>query len=258
MRNRSSPIIRVCRLCLQPNDLQQSHIIPEFMYKPLYHRHRMIHIAERAGQLKQQKPMQKGVREPLLCRKCEGHLNTCFEQPNTSLWRALVAQRPVGKIAMNRAMVDGMSLLQFRGFDYQSFKLLLLSVLWRASVAMHEDYAAVNLGPHENAIREMLYGRNPGSWADYPCLVCLPAEPNFGLMAAPVLTEMEGHTAYKFLLPGVVLCFVVTNRARLYWTTPRQDGSLVAPLVPRDEAPFIQSVTRLAAQALRAHRDRMK
>lgn len=174
MRNHSSQIIRVCRLCLQPNDLLDSHIIPEFMYKPLYDgKHRMIPIAERAGQLQRQKPLQKGVRELLLCLQCERRLNTCFEQPNVSLWRSMVEQQPVGNISINRLEIaEGVTALQFQGFDYHSFKLLLLSVLWRASVATHADYAAVELGPHENTIRAMLYEQNSGSCADYPCLVC--------------------------------------------------------------------------------------
>src|SRR5262245_6465697 len=251
MGNHSSQIIRVCRLCLRPNDLQDSHIIPAFMYKPLYDgKHRMIPITERAGQLQRQRPMQKGVRELRLCLQCERHLNTCFEQPNISLWRSMVTQQPVGNISINRLEIaEDVTALQFQGFDYRSFKLLLLSVLWRASVATHADYAAVDLGPHENTIREMLCEQNPGSYADYPCLVCLLTEPNFGLMAAPVQTQIDGYPSYKFLLPGVLLGFVVTNRACPYWTTPAPDGSLVAPLVAREEAPFIQSVTHLVAQA---------
>lgn len=74
-------------------------------------------------------------------------------------------------------------------------------------------------------------------------------------MAAPVQTQIDGYASYKFLLPGVLLGFVVTNRARPYWTTPTPDGSLLAPLVARAEAPFIQSVTRIVAQAWKARRD---
>lgn len=62
-------MISKCRLCLQIKDLRRSHIIPEFIYKPLYssEHNRVIEIKE--GLVPGL--MQKGYREELLCQDCE-------------------------------------------------------------------------------------------------------------------------------------------------------------------------------------------
>src|SRR3546814_16606531 len=59
-----------CALCLLPKPLQDSHIIPEFLYGVMYddkHRYNVLSLApERRERIEQ-----KGVREQLLCRDCE-------------------------------------------------------------------------------------------------------------------------------------------------------------------------------------------
>src|SRR5262245_8041911 len=251
-----SSIIRVCRLCLQPKALLASHVLPEFIYKPLYdNKHRMIPVIDVAGHMQRQKPMQQGVREPLLCLECEGHLNNSFERPNISLWRSMVTQQPVGNTTITALeLEENITVLKFEGFDYSSFKLLLLSMLWRASVATHADYVVVDLGPHEELIRQMLYEKNPGSVDDYRCIVCIPKAPNFGLMAAPVKAQSNHGIDYRFLLPGVILGFVVANSASPYVTNLFPNGSLLAPLVAQDEAPFIQNLKSLVAQTWNTRR----
>ena len=59
-----------CKLCLRESDLRYSHIIPEYFYKPMYDsKHRFMQIST-----VQEYPttfLQKGVREYLLCNRCE-------------------------------------------------------------------------------------------------------------------------------------------------------------------------------------------
>jgi len=70
--------IGACKLCGATAELRQSHIIPEFVYRPLYDsKHRAITFPadSPAGYL------QKGYRAPLLCDVCEQFLNDNFEKP---------------------------------------------------------------------------------------------------------------------------------------------------------------------------------
>ena len=63
-----------CKLCLKERNLCNSHIIPEFMYKPLYdtlHRYHMISFESD----EKNKYLRKGIREPLLCFDCEQHIS---------------------------------------------------------------------------------------------------------------------------------------------------------------------------------------
>jgi hypothetical protein len=66
------PMTDICRLCGKPSPLQRSHIIPEFLYRPLYdekHRISVVKVgSDRIGYL------QKGFTEALLCFGCEQKL----------------------------------------------------------------------------------------------------------------------------------------------------------------------------------------
>jgi hypothetical protein len=219
------------------------------MYKPLYDdKHRMIFVTEAQGRPKREKPLQLGIREALLCSVCEDEINRHYEQPNARTWRGLVERKRVRGISFSPFRCDDGSWgVHIAGFDYARFKLLLLSVLWRASVAKGQDYAEVALGRHEERLRKMLREKDPGSQADYPCLVYVFTEPSFELMARPARIRLDGYTSYQFLLPGVLLWFVVGDHTRPYSLAkfaPKEDGSLVAPFMRPDQVPLVKHAAR--------------
>lgn len=148
----------VCRLCRSCSELCDSHIIPEFMYASLYDdKHKMVSYRYGEHRITKQ-PLQKGLGERLLCEACESHLNRNFEQPNIERWMRLSEMSP-GKDGARVSVENG---------DYSSFKLLLLSILWRASVAARPEFHKVRLGPHEDRIRQMLLTLEPGEETQYP------------------------------------------------------------------------------------------
>ncbi len=56
-------------------------------------------------------------------------------------------------------------------YDYATFKLFHLSVLFRASVSSLSTFQEVNLGAlHEERIRQMLLNEDPGKDWEYPIL----------------------------------------------------------------------------------------
>ena len=63
-----------CALCREKKKLCNSHIIPEFLFKPLYDGKHQIHIISTDSDMKPKKG-QKGTREKLLCGDCEGLLS---------------------------------------------------------------------------------------------------------------------------------------------------------------------------------------
>lgn len=67
-------IFMICKLCGNKNELRNSHIIPEFFYRPLYDsKHRFNVIPLSVGERKRFE--QKGLREKLLCDKCEQQIS---------------------------------------------------------------------------------------------------------------------------------------------------------------------------------------
>ena len=74
-----------CHLCLCEDLLCQSHIIPEFLYAPLYNDEGSMMGITGFG-TKGWKPVEKGLRDALLCRNCEALLNERYEVPFQQHW----------------------------------------------------------------------------------------------------------------------------------------------------------------------------
>lgn len=193
-----------CKLCSQEKKLVNSHIIPEFAFRPLYdakHRfHKVVSdIAERNSLL------QKGVRERLLCEDCEGLF---------SKHEKYVSDVFSGKQEILLSNVNG--LVSAERMDYRSFKLFALSVLWRAGVSSIPFFHSVSLGVHEERLRKMLIANNPGRSSDYPfalTLILHEKQLMSALIMEPEATRLGGHIAYRFVFSGLVWIFVVSSHS---------------------------------------------
>lgn len=193
-----------CALCLEDKELQRSHIIPEFMYGSMYdEKHRYNVLSVRPGD--RERTEQKGARERLLCFSCEQHVSK-FEH-----YASLVIKGGAPKVQGSR---DG-NIVSVTGIDYATFKLFLLSLVWRAGIAKHAFFEQVQLGPHQERIRAMIRAGDPGPFDLYPCILWgLNMEPREvpGLMIQPSKDRVWGHTTYHFVLPGLKLVFFVSSQ----------------------------------------------
>ena len=241
-------MISNCKLCLQIKNLRRSHIIPEFIYKPLYssEHHKMIEIKEGLPGL-----LQKGYREELLCQDCENHLNVNFEHPSVEIWKTLTSQKASKTITVrevrdnqqNRALV-------FNGIDYSTFKLFLLSIIWRVSISRHSYFQKVNLGPHEEKIRQMLLSINPGKHYDYPCIINLLSESAFTPIYIPKESpRYEGHRSFRVLLTNVMIWYVISShseQADINGLAIKENGSLVATMLSPKKVALLRDAIDLA------------
>ena len=149
----------VCKLCLRVRPLRDSHIIPEWLYAPLYDsKHRAISVNSDPG--KSEQYIQKGIREKLLCEECETKLSL-YETHAAKIARDIEVAKPDS--TGNFIIVEGV--------DYSKFKLFELSLLWRASVSSHQMFAAVKLDEDEEKLRQLLLAGNPGESEDYGCML---------------------------------------------------------------------------------------
>ncbi len=89
-----------CRLCQRHKPLQNSHVVPEFFYKPSYDEKHRIY-ARIGARLAGMPPLQKGFREPLLCWDCEQKLSP-YEKYNREILYGGVENHGVSKAKQNR------------------------------------------------------------------------------------------------------------------------------------------------------------
>lgn len=200
-----------CRLCTLHKELQNSHIIPEFLFKPLYdekHRARQLSkINEQKRGYEGKKLIQKGLREKLLCFDCEQLLNNRYEKYFKEIW--------LDKKTLPNELND--TEIKIIDLDYGKFKLFHLSILFRASVSCLPEFKQVSLGKHEEFIRGMIINDLPGSDRKYPVLCHALTKGNsevqHGLITNPFKTRQpSGHISYGFCFGGCVWYYIVDSR----------------------------------------------
>ena len=193
-----------CALCQRERPVRRSHIVPEFLYLGLYdEKHRFEQIS--AAPDEPNKTLQKGLRERLLCDDCEG----LFAKWERYVSRVLRGGEPVSVVR------DG-DRLRLAELDYHSFKLLQMSILWRAGVSKLTAFAQVELGAHEEHLRKMLLDSNPGSADQYGCLMFMVVHEGAvldGLLVPPTWAQLLQHKVYRFVFGGLAFLYVVAAEA---------------------------------------------
>jgi len=162
----------ICKLCLQEKELcRESHIIPGFHYKFLYgSNNKLIYLNSQKAEVRYNSEYESDI----LCKECEegilGRLDDYAaklihnEFPTKSLFRL--------------EQIDGKEcsvLENCPNYDYARFKLFLLSLLWRASIASRPFFRAIRLDSWvEENLRKMVLNSRPGEPEEYPCFINLP------------------------------------------------------------------------------------
>ena len=231
-----------CRLCLKKKVLKNSHIIPEFIYSPLYDEKHRFHVLSNMNVSGPAK-LQKGIREYLLCGECEGKLSKYERYMSLILSGGLEV----------KASHNG-RLVVLEGLDYKQFRLFGLSVLWRASVSSLKMFQQVRLGPHEDTMRKMILDENPGKPDRYPFMLAPIVHEGIvqtDLIMQPTWTRADGHYSYRFVFGGLAWVFVVSSHKPPFVVANAaisEEGRTIMLICDIERMPFITNfVQELAA-----------
>lgn len=205
-----------CQLCSKKEKLCYSHIIPEFFYKPLYtDKHKFLAIP--SNKERNIPKLQKGFREYLLCRKCEDQINK-YETYSKSFLSSIFSSKgsPFAYKRIKDIAHPSSEALMYDNIDYKKFKLFLLSILWRASISSLPEFQFVDLGPHNEKIRDMIFNENPGAQTDYPCIIYfMEGTKNLTRSIHPSLHQkIEGHNCFRFLITNFLFIYYVSSHRK--------------------------------------------
>lgn len=190
----------VCQLCGQAGDLSFSHIFPEFFYEGTYDEsHRFVSVSSHPRQ--RARPMQAGLREHLLCAACETRLSRNETYVAGLLRRADEALR---------GETRGVALADV---DFVRLRLFALSLLWRAHVSRLHMFGQVRLGPHAEAIRQILLREDPGPPHNYGFALAKITGLDMGgeMIISPIRRRYGDRHAYHFTARGYEWVYLVTN-----------------------------------------------
>lgn len=195
-----------CRLCSRQAALCNSHVIPEFFYEQngLYDdKHRFNILSTEPNS--HPPYAQKGIRERLLCKRCEGKL---------SRWEGYARGVFYGGRSIEITLNDP------RGFecrvDYATFKLFQLSILWRVGISDDDGFSRVNLGKHEQVLRRMLLDETPGNAETYGCVIVYSSQHEditSNMIHCMGMANPYGVDCVRLLLGGFFWCFFLSDKA---------------------------------------------
>lgn len=194
----------ICRLCHQERDLCLSHIIPEFLFREIYDDNRRMMGITGSGP-RGWNYLQRGMVERLLCDRCEQLINDNYERPYLRTW---IRNCPVPNPWDRR---DHMTIK----LDYVITKLFHLSILFRASVSSLTTFSLVDLGPHEDQIRQMLLNNSAGTLEEYPfygyAVVHGPDNRLVDVITPPFGGRYEGQRHYQMMYGGLMWVVSVSS-----------------------------------------------
>ena len=194
-----------CKLCGSQGTLRDSHILPEFVYRPSYDSNHTAVLLDIERQKRGK--TQKGFTERLLCAGCES-LFSGWETYFAKVWfHSTKRLRPASLSA---------DLVTIRGLDYVRFKLFHLSLIWRAGVSTRNEFKNVKLGAQEAKLRIRLLAQEPGGPDDYPFFGLALRDPTTGgfqdkILKAPDATRINGHRVYTLVFGGVLWHYWVSG-----------------------------------------------
>jgi hypothetical protein len=192
-----------CALCGEQRKLHQSHIIPEFMFGPLYdQKHRFYSVSSVPS--KPNRLLQKGPREKLLCGECEKQFSRYENYASTVFFGSV----PTPPLRLPTGFI-------FRGLDYKKLKLFFMSLIWRLGVTSNDHFAGANLGPHQEHLRYLLLSDDPGDFLRYPAMVIALVQQSRhipDLIIRPFQTRIDGRRVYAVVITGFLFHFFVSNQ----------------------------------------------
>lgn len=193
-----------CKLCKAHGNLRNSHILPEFLYKPMYDEKHCFMVIN-PNPARAIRKFQIGLRERLLCGGCEGRLAIYEKYVKEFIYD--------GKNVTGEWQGQGIVL---HGLDYKTVRLYYLSLLWRMSVSSHQMFRDVSLGPHEDRLRTMILATDPGEPEEYGFFCIIPLIDGIifdDWILEPGWIRVNGHRYYRIVIGGLLYLFTTNPTA---------------------------------------------
>jgi len=202
--------MEICKLCKEPKKLVDSHVFPEFMYRPLYNKEGRYQIISMQNGNVLKEP-QKGIYEKLMCDKCDNKIIGSYEDHASKII-----------FSDNKKTVDSIKTkygLLIHGLDYRLFKLFQISLIWRASITTRPEIYKINLGPHADKMRMMLLNGDPGEVYEYGVILYLFPNSSkemidFILPPVKLHQKISGHQVYRAIFNGLMWVFYVSSHLK--------------------------------------------
>ena len=143
--------------------------------------------------------MHKGFYEKLFCRECEDVLKKYEDYGKHILYDNIKPNIRRLKSAINTD-----------DYDYKLFKLFILSLLWRSSVATLSMFNSIRLGKYEEYLRKVLIDEIEIPVNDFPCVLYQlhindRLSDGVFMKGSSSKTKADGKAIYQFIVDGIFI-----------------------------------------------------
>lgn len=200
--------IEKCKLCEKEKELiKRSHIIPKFLFKSIKgNGNQKFYELNPISNVKiiTKKLSDNYYESGILCYECE-NLFSKFETYFSRLMNDI-------KLSNNINIYNDYEVLDL-SIDYKMTKLFLLSILWKSSISNHRFFKIVDLGIHNEKIRNLILSNLDEVNDYYQVLVCYLKEGSqFEDSILPIeKSKLKNITQYVFTINRFTFIFLVGN-----------------------------------------------
>ena len=232
-----------CKLCKKTSELlKQSHILPNFLYKPVRGDDGEFYSLKSFKNKTSTKKIYTGYFERnILCQKCDNNIIGSYESYFASILDSLREKRLLGVEKVNS---NGVKYVELAPVDYLNTKLFFLSVLWRASISHLDEFSRLRLDQEQDEeLRSMVFTRNPGPEGYYPIFpMMMPPNPLIITKTFAEL-ELEGHNCFSLVVNGSPTIFCIQSNFPK-WVLgygPKSNNTFLMTLLNEDQGKTLQN-----------------
>lgn len=156
----------ICKLTGKAGSPVKAHIVPESFYLIRPEQGPLRLVTNTPGRFPKRSPV--GLYDSTIVT-AEGE--ACFAPWDSYAAELLLHGFPTATpLKQDQGQIVG---YEYSSFDYTKLKLFFLSVLWRAGASSYEFFKRVNLGPHFEVLRNMLFNADPGRPDEYAVVLAV-------------------------------------------------------------------------------------
>lgn len=199
----------LCRFCSRDfPKLAKAHIIPRSFFKVIRGTSKYSIVMQASKNEVKQDFKQAGIYDStILCEECEA-LFTAFDDHGFRVFNGVFKKPQVYLDPFGNQCA-----FLLPNVRYDLLKLFVMSLAWRASVSTDPFFRRVNLGPHENRIRDMIAARDCGDQQKYAFFCVHPLGEEFpGSILPARCRKIAGLNCVQIHLPKMYVVLKVDNR----------------------------------------------
>lgn len=197
----------ICKGCSKNKKLIKAHVIPESFFVGLRDEKKApLLITDKKDHYPKKIPI--GIYDKtILCRECED----IFQKFDDYAQSLLLKEEHTHTDIIQNGVLVGYSI---SNVDVDTLKLFFLSLLWRASISKMEFYSKINLGPHEQIIKKLVWEGDSGEEDQYSFVVAKFTDGDLGRgILDPHMERWFGINYARFYMFGYVVYIKLDKRS---------------------------------------------